>query len=295
MTIGFVGLGRMGAGMAGSLLAAGFQLEVYNRSPEKCRPLAERGAKEAPSVAALCSGKEVVFTCLADDDALEAVAFAEGGLLQSLPRGAIHVSTSTIGTALARRLTSDHAEAGQTFVSAPVFGRPDVAAKGALTVVFAGPEAALERLTPLFEAIGARTVVMGQDPQQANLAKLGGNFLIATVIESLSEAMALVAKGGIDQQAFLDLLTASLFSAPVYRTYGQLIVDEAFEPPGFAAPLGAKDVRLVLAAGEELEVPMQIASLLRDRLMTLIATGGAERDWSALGALAKQQSGQGRT
>jgi 3-hydroxyisobutyrate dehydrogenase-like beta-hydroxyacid dehydrogenase len=292
MEVGFIGLGQMGAGMAGSLIKAGYKLQVYNRTAAKCRPLEEQGATVAAGVAELCGGKDVAFSCLADDEALEAVAFGEAGLIAALPRGGIHVGTSTISTKMARRLTEAHEEAGQVFVSAPVFGRPEAAAKGALAVLNAGPRDALDRLAPLFEAIGNKVTYLGEDPQKANLAKLAGNFLIGSVVESLGEALALVAKGGVDQQIFLDLLTSTLFAAPVYRTYGQLIIDAKFEPPGFAAPLGAKDVRLTLAAAEELEVPMQLASLLRDRLMTLIATGGAGKDWSALGHLAKLQSGQ---
>ncbi|MCS0504179.1 NAD(P)-dependent oxidoreductase [Ancylobacter mangrovi] len=292
MKVGFVGLGLMGSGMAGALLRAGHEVTVWNRSPARAEPLAAQGAAVAPDLAALAAGEEIVFTSLPDDAALEEVVLGPHGLVANLTRGAIHVGTSTIGTAMARRLEKAHAQAGQVYVSAPVFGRPDVAAKGELAVVAAGPGAALERLAPAFTAIGRMTQVMGEDPQQANLAKLAGNFLIASVIESLGEALALVAKGGVDQQAYLDLLTSTLFSAPVYRTYGQLIVDRAYEPAGFALPLGAKDVRLALAAGEELKVPLPIGSLLRDRLMTMIATEGEAKDWSSLGELAKIQSGQ---
>jgi 3-hydroxyisobutyrate dehydrogenase-like beta-hydroxyacid dehydrogenase len=194
--------------------------------------------------------------------------------------------------ALSERLMAAHEKAGQHFVAAPVFGRPDAAAAAKLFVVAAGPEAALADCQPLFDAIGQRTFILGNKAPAANLVKLSGNFLIASVIESLGEAMALVGKGGVDLHAYLDLLTSTLFAAPVYKTYGGLIAGGKFSPAGFAAPLGQKDIRLALAAAEDLQVPMPVASLLRDRFLTLIANGGAELDWSALGKLAAKDSGQ---
>lgn len=292
MRVGLIGLGRMGGGMAKSLLAAGFELRVYNRTPAKAEPFRDLGATVSGSVGELCREAEAVITSLADDTAVEETVFGDDGLLANLPREAIHVGASTIGVALADTLAARHASAGQVFVAAPVFGRPDAAAAGELVVVAAGAATAIERLTPVFEAIGRRTEVVGGTPSQATLVKLAGNFLIGSVIESLGEALALVSKGGVERQQFLDLLTSTLFDAPVYRTYGQLIVDGKFEPAGFAAPLGCKDIRLALAAGDGLQVPMPLASLLRDRLLTLIATGGGAKDWSALGGLAATQSGQ---
>ncbi|HTQ71098.1 MAG TPA: NAD-binding protein, partial [Acidocella sp.] len=150
----------------------------------------------------------------------------------------------------------------------------------------------IARLQPLFDAIGQRTFVVSETPSRANLVKLSGNFLIASVIESLGEALALVGKGGVDQKAYLELLTSTLFNAPVYKTYGNLLVEQTFEPAGFAASLGQKDIRLVLAAGEALNVPLPLASLLRDRFLALMAQGGENLDWSAIGHLAAKDSGQ---
>ena len=183
-------------------------------------------------------------------------------------------------------------QAGQRFVSAPVFGRPDAAAAGKLFVAAAGAGETLKDCAPLLEAIGQRTIILSSTPSSANLVKLSGNFLIASVIESLGEAMALVGKGGIDLNAYVDLLTSTLFPAPVYKTYGGLIAAGKFEPAGFAAPLGQKDIRLTLAAAEALHVPMPVASLLRDRFLTLMAHGGETLDWSAIGKLAAKDSGQ---
>jgi 3-hydroxyisobutyrate dehydrogenase-like beta-hydroxyacid dehydrogenase len=178
-------------------------------------------------------------------------------------------------------------------VSAPVFGRPEAALAAKLFVVAAGAPEALQPLSSLFEVIGQRTFVVSEQPHTANLVKLSGNFLIASVIESVGEAVALVAKAGVDRQQYVDLLTSTLFAAPAYQTYGGLIAKRRFEPAGFAASLGLKDVRLVLAAAEQLQVPLPLASLLRDRLLTLVATGGGDLDWSALSALAERDAGLG--
>jgi 3-hydroxyisobutyrate dehydrogenase-like beta-hydroxyacid dehydrogenase len=290
MDIGFIGLGNMGSGMAANLLKAGHRVTAYNRSPDKVDALAERGALPARTVAEACGG-EVVASMLADDDAVEAVTFGADGILASLGEGAVHVSCSTISVALATRLSAAHAEAGQRFVAAPVFGRPEAAEAAKLFVIAAAEPAVLETVSPVFDAIGQRTFVVADDPTAASLVKLSGNFLIASVIESLGEAMALVGKAGVDKLQYLDILTSTLFGSPVYSTYGGLIAREEFEPAGFAAPLGAKDIRLVLAAGEELQVPLPIASLLRDRFLTLLANGGGQLDWAAVGALSAWEAG----
>ncbi|MBV8346970.1 MAG: NAD(P)-dependent oxidoreductase [Mycolicibacterium sp.] len=291
MDIGFIGLGQMGAGMAANLIKAGHNVTVYNRSRDKMEPLVRDGARAAETVADACRG-EVVFTMLANDAAVEAVTFGDG-ILASLSKGAAHVSSSTISTALSERLTQAHAEAGQNFLAAPVFGRPDASQAGKLFVVVAGEAAVIEKMSPLFDAVGQRTFSISDTPKNANLVKISGNFLIAVVIESLGEAMALVSKAGVDKHAYLEVLTSTLFAAPVYKTYGALIADENFEPPGFAVPLGLKDVRLALTSGEELRVPLPFASLVRDRFLTLLAHGGEKLDWSALGSLAAWEAGAG--
>jgi 3-hydroxyisobutyrate dehydrogenase-like beta-hydroxyacid dehydrogenase len=291
MRAGFIGLGNMGAGMAASLIKGGHALTVYNRAPDKAAPLVALGATAARTVGDACRG-DAVMTMLADDHAVESVTFGDGGIVASLSRGAVHVSSSTISVALSRRLAKAHADAGQRFVSAPVFGRPDAAAAAKLFVLAAGAPDAVTAVQPLLDAVGQRTFLMAEHPDAANLVKLSGNFLIAAVIESLGEAMALVGKGGVDLHVYLDLLTSTLFSAPVYRTYGGLIADRKFEPPGFAAPLGFKDIRLALSAAEDLLVPLPLASLLRDRFITLLAHGGDKLDSSAVGQLAAKDAGQ---
>jgi 3-hydroxyisobutyrate dehydrogenase-like beta-hydroxyacid dehydrogenase len=290
MKVGFIGLGNMGFGMAANLLKAGHEVSAYNRSQDKVAALASEGARPAQTVAQACES-DVVISMLANDEAVEAVTFGDDGIVASLRTGATHVSSSTISVALSERLAAAHAEAGQGFVSAPVFGRPEAAAAAKLFVVAAGEHSAVQAVSPLFDAIGQRTFVVSEEPEAANLVKLSGNFLIGSVIESLGEAVALVGKAGVDKQEYIDILTSTLFGAPIYKTYGGLIAREEFEPAGFAAELGLKDVRLVLEAGEALQVPLPIASLLRDRFLALLAQGGGTLDWSAVGSLAAWEAG----
>jgi 3-hydroxyisobutyrate dehydrogenase-like beta-hydroxyacid dehydrogenase len=277
--------------MAANALAAGLELTVYNRTPAKMQTLVQKGAHGAVRVADACLGDAVV-TMLADDGALESAAFGSDGVIGVLGKGAIHVCMSTISVGLSERLAAAHADAGQRYIAAPVFGRPDSAAAAKLFIVAAGAQDAVDACMPLFNALGQRTFYFGDKPQVANLVKLSGNFLIGSVIEALGEAMALVGKAGVDLRQYLDLLTSTLFSAPVYKTYGTLITEQKFEPAGFAVPLGLKDIRLTLAAAETLRVPMPLASLLRDRLLTLLAGGGEALDWSAIAQLSAKDSGR---
>jgi len=290
MRIGLIGLGQMGTGIAANLLKAGHELTVYNRTRTKAEAFASQGAKVADHIADACRG-DAVITMLSNDDAVESAVYGDGGVLASLPKGAIHISSSTISVALSKRLAEHHADRGQRYVAAPVFGRPEAAAAAKLFIVAAGAPEAVKTATPIFDAIGQRTFTVSEDAPAANIIKLSGNFLIASVIESLGEAMALVGKAGIDKHQYLELLTSTLFGAPVYKTYGTLIADEKFSPPGFAAPLGLKDVRLTLAAGDDFRVPLPLASLLRDRYLTLLANGGDNLDWSAIGGLPAKDAG----
>ena len=289
MKTGFIGLGKMGAGMASRLCQAGYELTVYNRSAERLQPLIAAGAKAAKNIAEVCDA-DVVFTMLANDAALSEVTLGPSGILEHLKPGAIHVSCSTVSVALSAQLAEAHSEKQQGFIAAPVFGRPDAAAAGKLFMVAAGKPVLIAKIQPLLDILGQRTFIVSDDPEKANLVKLSGNFLIATVIESLGEAMALVEKGGVDRHQYLDLLTSSLFNIPLYKNYGGMIADRHFEPAGFAAHLGQKDMRLVLAAAEELRVPLPFASILRDRFLDLAAHGGDNLDWSAVGSLAAKDA-----
>jgi 3-hydroxyisobutyrate dehydrogenase-like beta-hydroxyacid dehydrogenase len=292
MKTGFIGLGRMGSAMAANLVKAGHEVTVFNRSPDKNRSLLGLGAHQATRIADACQG-EAVITMLADDTAVAEVALASDGVIANLPQSAIHISMSTISIALSKELARTHAGAGQRFLAAPVFGRPDMAAAARLFILPAGDPAAIAACQPLFAAMGRPMPSIGTDPAAANLVKLSGNFLMASAIEALGEAIALVGKFGVDRHAFVDLLTASIFPAPAYKTYGGLIADNKFRPAAFAAPLGFKDIRLTLAAAESLRVPMPLGSLLHDRFLRLLAPGGDSLDWAAIGGLATQDASDG--
>jgi 3-hydroxyisobutyrate dehydrogenase-like beta-hydroxyacid dehydrogenase len=285
MKIGFIGLGRMGAAMATSLARAGHDVTAYNRSPVKLRPLLQLGIRGAARIADACQG-EVVITMLADDVAVERMVLATDGVITCLPKGAIHLSMSTISVALSERLAQAHTQAGQRYVAAPVFGRPDAALAAKLFILAAGDPVAVAACTPIFNALGQKTFPIGVKPSAANLVKLSGNFLLAAAIEALGEAIALAGKAGVDRKAFVDLLTATIFPAPAYRTYGDLIAENRFLPARFTARLGHKDLDLALAAAASLRVPMPLGNLLRDRFLRIIAQGGDSLDWSALGGLA---------
>jgi len=291
MRIGFIGLGRMGVGMAGRLVDAGHTLAVYNRTAQRGEKLRDRGAVLAETPEAAARGAEVVFTMLADDPAVEHVVFAADGILAAMDNNAVHVSASTISVSLARRLMAAHARAGQRYVSAPVFGRPDAAAAGRLFVVAGGPDDVVAFVQPLFDAIGQRTYRMGTDPSGANLVKLSGNFMLFAALASLAESFALIRKAGVDVAAFKDLLTSSLFNAPVYHTYGDLLATANDQNPGFTVSLALKDVRLAIAAAESLRVPMPVASLVHDAFVTALARGYENRDQAVLGRVAAENAG----
>lgn len=287
MKVGFIGLGNMGAAIAPNLVRAGHEVSVWNRSPEKADALVAGGAIRA-DMPADASGGETVFTMLADDAAVEGVSEA---ILASLPAGGVHISLSTISVALADKLTEAHAARGQYFVSAPVFGRPPVAAEGKLFIAAAGTPEAIAKAMPLLEVIGQKVQVFGEKPSAANLVKLAGNFLIVNVTEALGEAMALVAKGGVEKADLLDFLTSTLFGAPIYKNYGALIVSEKFEPAGFAAVLAAKDMRLAGEAADSLGVSMPLNDLLRARLGRLVEGGEGHLDLTGLSLLAARDAG----
>jgi len=280
----------MGAGMARNLLAAGHDVAVYNRSRDKAEPLTKDGARLADSPGDVCRGAEAVLTMLADDAAVEQVVFGERGIASSLAQSAIHISCSTISTALARKLTSEHATRGQGYLSVPVFGRPEAAESKKLLVVAAGNAEWIERCNPLFEAMGRQTFIVGAEPWQANATKVCGNFMIASMLEAFAEAFATLRKAGVAPHSFLEIMNA-LFASPVYAGYGRLIADGKFEPVGFALRLGLKDVRLALQTAEECSAPMPFASVIHDQLVNAMAHGQAEQDWASLAKVAARNAG----
>ncbi len=291
MKVGFLGLGRMGSGIAANILKAGHDLEVWNRSPEKAEPLVRDGAALARTPREAARERDIVVTMLADDAALDQVLTGDDGLIAGLEPNALHVSMSTISVAAADAAAARHAGHGQRFISAPVFGRPDAAAAAKLFVLAAGDAADIARARPILEAVGQRVFEVGERPSAANLTKLCGNFTILAAIETMGEAMALAEKGGVGKAKLLEVLTGTLFDAPVYRTYGRILVDGSFRPAGFAAPLGFKDMRLAGEAAEKTLTPMPLLSLLRDRLLETIAREGPDIDWSGIALTSARDAG----
>lgn len=290
MQIGWIGLGQMGLPMARNAIKAGHTLVVYNRTRSRAEELEKLGASVAGR-AADAAACDVVVTMLSDDRAVEDIVFGSGAVLKAMRPHATHVSMSTISVALSRRLDEAHRAAGQIFVSAPVFGRPEAAAAQKLFVIPAGSPEALAPLEPLFSAIGQRTFVVGSEPPLANVVKLSGNFLIAAAIESLGEAFALLRKHGAEPKVILEMLTSSIFTGAVYKTYGALIASDNYQPVGFKMALGIKDVRLVLAASEAAQVPMPVAGLVKDRMLAGLARGRGEDDWASFARLIAESAG----
>jgi 3-hydroxyisobutyrate dehydrogenase-like beta-hydroxyacid dehydrogenase len=290
MKLAFLGLGKMGSAMARNLLRAGHVVTVYNRDRTKGEALKAEGARIAGSPAEACADCEAAVNMLADDRAVEEVTFGADGVAGTLRRDAIHVSCSTIGTAMARRLTSEHAGRAQGYLSAPVFGRPEAAEAKKLIVVAGGAAELIERCRPVFDAIGRQTFVAGAEPWQANAVKLCGNFMIASMLETFAEAFTTMRKAGVDRHLFLETMNA-LFGSPVYANYGKIMADERFEPAGFALALGLKDVRLVLETAQECASPMPLASLIRDHLLAGVAQGQKDLDWSSLSRVIARNAG----
>lgn len=290
MKIGFLGLGAMGHGMAANLIKAGHQVTVWNRSPEAAKPLAALGASVASTPAETVSG-DAAFSILADDAAVDSV-FSDV-LLAGAAKGLVHANMATISVAMVNTLVARHKRHGVGYVGAPVFGRADVAAAGKLNIVASGDAAALAKLQPAFDVMGQKTWVVGDDPVHAHSCKIAGNLMIATVIEMLGEAFALVEKSGVDPKLFAEVMTGSIFGAPVFKNYAAIIADKKFEPPGFKLRLGLKDVTLALAAGSATATPLPLASLIRDHFLEAIAHGDGDKDWSALASVSGRKAGLG--
>ena len=280
MKVGFIGLGAMGSAMASNLVAAGHHVTVWNRSEAAAEKLASLGAKAASTPDRAAQG-EVLHSMLTNDQAVRSV-FLDGGLLDAMDPGTLHVNHATISVALARQLAEEHARRGLGYVAAPVFGRPDVAAAGKLNMLVAGAPGAIEKARPLLETMAARLWPMGETPERANVVKLAGNFMIVSAIESLAEASVLARAYGVSAVDFIELMTSTLFASPVYQGYGKAMAEERFTPPGFALPLGLKDVMLAQDAAQAEQVPMPLAGVLRESLIEALADGAQEMDLAAL-------------
>ena len=291
MKVGFIGLGRMGHGMASRILQSGHDLAIFDLVPALLTDLGAAGATVADSVADVTAGRDVVISMLPHDEALSALAHSPGGLLECLPQGAIHMVSGTHGVQIIRELTAAHAEAGQVLVAGHVLGRPDLAAEGELTLVPGGPPEALQRLKPIFDVLGKKTFITGDEPQTSTAVKIANNFVLGSVIEIIGESMSLVRKFGVEPALFQQVMTEGLFGAPAFHVYGQIIVDEAYDKVGASVEIGLKDANLSLAAGEAVDVPLPSANVWRDRLLGARAHGDGDLDWAVMAREQARASG----
>jgi 3-hydroxyisobutyrate dehydrogenase-like beta-hydroxyacid dehydrogenase len=278
MRIGFLGLGKMGTPMALRLIAAGHELRVWNRTEGKTEPLAREGAIVAGTPAEAELDADVVITMLFDDAAHEEVLFGANGLMDAMSPGALHISCSTISVALSERLTAEHAKRGQEFVAAPVFGRPEIAEQGRLWIVVAGADAAVAKSRPALEAMSRGISVVGKVPPQAHAVKLGGNFMISAMIETLSEAFVYAAGQGVEPGIFFEAVNSALFQSPYYAAYTKLLLHPPKEP-GATMELGEKDLRLMREAAAARGIRLGLADLLAKFFAEARTAGLGQEDW----------------
>lgn len=289
--VGFIGLGRMGLPIAMNLVESDYKLHVYNRTPQKAQPLVDKGAELGNSPADVVKPGGIVISMLANDQALEDVVLGEHGILEKLGSAGVHISMSTVSPTTAENLAQQHEQQGSHYLAAPVFGRPDAAAARKLWICLSGNGAAKERVLPLLNLLGQKVFDLGEQVSAANVVKLSGNFLIISAIEAMAEAFTLAEKNGIDRSQVAELFGQTLFACPIYQNYGRMIAQQQYEPAGFKLALGLKDVELALQTAKESQMPMPLASLVRDRLISSIAKGRGEIDWTGLALSVSEEAG----
>ena len=283
MKVGFIGLGRMGRGMARRIHDGGQELSVYDVMPQATKEFGDAGARVATSVADLCKGIEIVVTMLVEDATVLDVVQRAGGMRDSLSPGSIHVAMGTYGVGAIRALEEAHQKAGQTLVAAPVLGRPDLAASGQLGVVVAGPEDAVRKSEPVLQLLGRRIFAAGAKPEAATAIKLANNLVLGAAIVAQAEAFSLARKYGVAPQVMYEVMTEGLFAgSPAYKGYGKTMVDGTFDNVGSPIQVGLKDANLILAAADIARVPLPSLDVYRQRLIGAIAHGDGDRDQAVL-------------
>jgi 3-hydroxyisobutyrate dehydrogenase-like beta-hydroxyacid dehydrogenase len=291
MKVGFIGLGRMGQGMAGRVLSDGHDLLVYDPTPGQTTTLENAGAVAADSLAAVSTERDVVISMLPHDAALSSVLYEDNGLIDSMPGNCIHMAMGTHGVIAINQANDAHKEANQTFVACPVLGRPDLAAKGLIKLVPGGPADAIDRVRPLLDVIGQQNIEVGDSPQAATAVKVANNFVLGCTIEIMGEAFALVEKLGVEPAIFQEVMVQGLFSAPAYEVYGKMIVDEAWDTIGATAVIGVKDADLALEAAEFVNMPLPSTHIWREHLTSAIEQGEGSLDWAVMAREQARRSG----
>jgi 3-hydroxyisobutyrate dehydrogenase-like beta-hydroxyacid dehydrogenase len=283
MEIGFIGLGNLGEPIAENILQKNQQLFVYNRTASKAQPLVAKGAILCSSIKELAQKCDVVFSVVSDDRALNDITKGKKGIAQNLKEHGVHVSISTILPATAAELTQLHKQFNNHYIAAPVMGRPEAARAGKLNFLVSGEKDVIETIKPFLQYAGGMGIwEFGSAAPAANVAKLCTNFLIVSAIESMAEGINLAKKSGIDSAAWIGMITHSLFAAPVYINYSNILLKEMFQPAGFALRLGLKDVNLVMRQAGEVEAEMPIGKLMQERLSECLQNGLGDHDWTAM-------------
>lgn len=282
MRVGFIGLGRMGQGMAGRLIEAGHDLRICDQIPENMQTLHAAGAVIADSIAGVCHDRDVVISMLPHDGALEAVVSGPGGLVESLPASTAHMAMGTHSVDQINTTNQSHVDVGQVFIAAPVLGRPDLAASGQLSIVPAGPADVVEKMQPLYEAMSKQTFRAGEQPQSSAAVKIANNFMLGSAIENMGEAFSLVRKLGVKPDLFFEVMMKGLFGAPAFQIYGPMIAEENWDSHGATAVIGLKDADLVVAAAQSAEMTVPSVHVWRDHLLKAIERGEGHLDWAVM-------------
>ncbi len=277
--IGFIGLGSMGINMAKNLISSGYHLQIYNRTISKADGLEQSSITKCKTPAEAANGVKIIVTMLSDDEVLRETVLGENGLLKNLSRNSLHISMSTVSPEISKELAKQHEIAGSNYLAAPVFGRPEAAAAKKLWICTSGSQQSKDKAKPILECLGQGIFDFGEDAGGANVVKIAGNFMIMASLEMMAEAFTLVEKNGLSRTKVAEFFGATLFNAPIYHNYGKLIANKQYEPVGFKAKLGFKDVRLAFNLSQQSETPMPFVNVVHNRLLTALAKGLGSRDW----------------
>lgn len=279
-TIGFIGLGNMGIAMAKLLTDAGYHLQVHNRTMEKADELDQSRVTKSQTPAEAAAGVKIVITMLSEDEVVKETVSGKDGILETLPQGSVHISMSTISPETSEELAKLHEAHGSSYIAAPVFGRPDAAAAKKLWVCTSGSQQAKDMVKPVLENLGQGIVDFGEKPGSANVVKISGNFMILASLEMMAECFTLGEKYGLDRSKIADFFGSTIFNAPIFKNYGKILAAKEYEPVGFKAKLGLKDARLAVKLSQLSETPIPLAMLAHNRLLTAVAKGSGDKDWT---------------